>query len=196
MDDVLFTLVALLLVPVAVLTMATAGLLAWLRRNNRVAPGVPLGTAPFTWLWSPGAAASLHRRLRAACQLAASVAGPAYPRRWLRRRRPLPAGSIAQLAREVMDEAVRLDRELVATKMYRHGMGVGSAGVPVFVARAHALATLDYEVRGVEDAARRVHNLATRRGLLGGRRSRRPQPQRPHRLHGGGHGRAPATSLN
>jgi len=167
-DDVLLTLLAVLLVPVAVLTMAAAGLLGWLRRNNRVAPGVPLGTAPFTWLWSPGAAATLHRRLRAACQLAASVAGPPSHRRWSRRHRPLPPGSIAQLAREVVDEAMRLDRELVATRIYRQGMGAGSAGAPVFVARAHALAALDYEVRGVEDAARRVHNLATRRGLLGG----------------------------
>lgn len=151
----LFTLLALLLAPVALLTLTAAGFLAWLRRNNRVAPGIPPGGAPFTWLWSPGAAAMLHRRLRSACQLAGSVAGPTSRRR-SGRRRPLPPDSIAQLAREVVDEAVRLDRQLVATKLSRQG-----------VARAHAFAALDYEVRGVEDAARRVHILATRRALLG-----------------------------
>jgi hypothetical protein len=33
-------------------------------------------------------------------------------------------------------------------------------------ARGQALSALDYEVRGIEDAARRVHRLATRRAQL------------------------------
>lgn len=107
-----------------------------------------------TWLWSPGWAATLHRRLRAACALAASVAGPPTGRR-RRRKGPLVADSIAELAQEVVSEAVRLDRALVTAALTAPGP-----------ARAQVMSALDYEVRGIEDAAQRVHRLAAQRAQL------------------------------
>jgi hypothetical protein len=68
---------------------------------------------------------------------------------------------IAELAREVLEEAVLLDRQLVAASYVARGFP-----------RAQAMAALDYQVRSVEDAARRVHQLATRRAQL----SRLPNP--------------------
>lgn len=153
--DALLTLLGFLLLPLGLIAGAAVVVMTTLRRSNRLTPRGPLGPAPLTWLWSPGGAACLHRRLRSACQLAGSVAGPP-PRRWLRDRRA-SGDSITVLAREVISEAQRLDRQLVTTHLSQRG-----------IARAHALASLDYEVRGVEDAARRVHHLATRRAQLAG----------------------------
>lgn len=154
-EDVIFTLLAVLVAPLVLIGVTAGGFFAWLRRSNRVGPGLTARGVPFTWLWSPGAAASLHRRLRSACQLAASVAGPARRVRRGRGRRSPGLGSVAELAREVMDEAVRLDGELLAMRVAYQG-----------AARAHALASLDDQVRQVEDAARRVHNLAGRQAML------------------------------
>lgn len=150
----MLTLLAFLLAPVVFVAGTATALAVSLRRSNRVAPVSPVGGAPLSWLWSPGAAAVLHRRLRSACQLASSVAGPPGRKR-LRRRKGGAVDSIAELAREVVGEAVRLDHLLVAANAGHRGM-----------ARAHALAALDYEVRAVEDAARRVHSLASRRAVI------------------------------
>jgi hypothetical protein len=145
----------ILVAPLSVICVGAAMVVGHLRRTNRVGPVGVAGAAPLTWLWSPGWAATLHRRLRSASALASSVAGPPAARSWRRRRPSEPPDSIAELAREVVGEAVRLDHELVTATLNSPG-----------AARAHALNALDFEVRGVEDAARRVHRLATRRAQL------------------------------
>lgn len=150
MEDAIVTLLAFLLAPVVLVSLVAVTFVARLRRTNRVGPGASAGQAPFSWLWSPGVAASLHRRLRSASQLASTVAGPP-PARWAWRRgsMALPAISVHQLARDVMAEAVRVDREVVAARF-------GPPGMP----RAYALGALEVQVCSVEDAARRVHSLA------------------------------------
>jgi hypothetical protein len=152
-SDAVLALTGFLGLPVLVLAGVAYAFTRRLRRSNRVGPGGFAGAVPLTWLWSPGWAASLHRRLRSAGALAGSVAGPAPGRRG-RRVRP-DTDSITQLAREVLDEAVRLDRELVTANLAAPG-----------TARTQALAALDYEVRNVEDAAQRVHRLAAQRAEL------------------------------
>jgi hypothetical protein len=112
-------------------------------------------TAPIPWLWSPGMAATLHRRLRSACHLARAVEDcrPQPPRRrWSQRNIPPPGDPIVDLAREVVQEAVQLDRELISTSWLARG-----------TARAQAFGALAYRVHSVEDAARRVHQLEARR---------------------------------
>jgi hypothetical protein len=154
-DDVLLTLVVLLVLPAMLLMSGGIWAGASLRRANKVAPGRGVTSAPLRWLWSPGEAATLHRRLRAACQLAASVM-PQEPnqdsRRWAKRRRKPPSDAITLLAQDVVQEAVQLDSELVSTTWLARG-----------TAKSQALASLSYRVRAVEDAARRVHELAARR---------------------------------
>jgi len=158
MDWLLLMLFLVLLVPVAFL-MAFA---AWgalgvssLRRANRVVPSRSAISAPLRWLWSPSPAAMLHRRLRSACALAGSVEGSLPRDRWPRRRREPVNDGIASLAQEVLQEAVALDRQLLSTSLLPRG-----------VTRDQALTALDYQVRGLEEAARRVHQLATRRAQL------------------------------
>jgi plasmid stabilization system protein ParE len=142
-----------------------------LRRANRLVPGRATPTAPLSWLWSPSPAAALHRRLRSACKLASSVPGAWRPRqlsthqsrraqsrRALRasRRHPAPArDGIAELAREVLEGSLQLDGQIVSASWLARG-----------VPRARALAQLEYEVASMEDAARRVHQLAERRARL------------------------------
>ena len=149
--------ISLLALPVVFLMAAAFVATSSLRRANRVLPGGRSSVSPpLWWLWSPGSAATLHRRLRAACDLAGSVVGPqARPHRWPRRSAAPPTDGIADLARDVLQEAVLLDREVVAASHIARGLP-----------RSQALGSLDYQVRGVEDAARRVHQLAARRAQL------------------------------
>jgi hypothetical protein len=156
----LLLLVVFLLLPVAALTSAAAVATMSLRRANRVVPGRGATGPPIWWLWSPGYAALLHRRLRSACQLVTAIAGPLGrpgSRRWVRPSRNRPASDgIAELARGVLQEAVLLDRQVVAANYLARGMP-----------RAQALSSLEHQVRSVEDAARRVNELAARRARLG-----------------------------
>jgi hypothetical protein len=75
--------------------------------------------------------------------------------RWPRRRREPVNDGIVNLAQEVLREAVALDQQLRSASLLPRG-----------VPRDQALTALDYQVRGLEDAARRVHQLATRRAQL------------------------------
>ncbi len=153
MGDVLVTFVVVLVLPVTLLSTAGFWASLSLRRANKVAPGRSATVAPLRWLWSPSAAASLHRRLRAVCQLASSIETPKDPpRKWPRRRPRQRSDAIEELAREVVQEAVQLDRELVTVNWLARGLQ-----------RDQAMMALDYQVRAVEDAARRVHELAARR---------------------------------
>ncbi|MGH9106002.1 MAG: hypothetical protein ACRDZX_09225 [Acidimicrobiales bacterium] len=162
----LLLLLIFLLLPVVLLTSAAFAATASLRRANRVAPDRGAGAPPLLWLWSPGAAATLHRRLRYACQLVGPVVGTRQrslrpstlrPRLWRGRCQTEGAGTdeIAELAGEVLREAVSLDHQVVSANLLGRGM-----------ARSQALGSLGWEVSAVEDAARRVHRLATRRAQL------------------------------
>jgi hypothetical protein len=159
----LILLAALLAVPVVLLGSAAFVATAALRRANRLVPGRAGGSAPLRWLWSPSFAASLHRRLRFACQVALSVAAPlgrpgarfGWRERLARRRAGVAPDAIAQLARGVLDAAVLLDRQVVAASYLARGFP-----------RAQALASIEPQVRTVEDQARRVQQLAHRRAQL------------------------------
>jgi hypothetical protein len=157
-SDLVLTLILVVFLPVMVLTSAGTWARFSLRRANRVAPGRSAATAPIPWLWSPGIAATLHRRLRSACHLAGSVVS-SHPqparRRWRKQGTPPPSDTIVDLAREVVEEAVQLDRELVTTSWLARG-----------IPKAQALAALGYRVSAVEDAARRVHQLDTNRARI------------------------------
>jgi len=157
--DWLGLLVAVLVLPVAFLVGAAFLATSSLRKANQVVPGRPSVDPPLWWLWSPSMGAMLHRRLRSACQLVSSVTGPAKGGpRWRRRkgRKVAPVrDEIAELAREVIQEAVLLDRQVLSASYMARGLP-----------RAHAFGSLDYEIRGLEDAARRVHQLAARRAML------------------------------
>ncbi len=158
MELLLLMLFLVLFVPVAfMMALATWGALgvSSLRRANKVVPTRSAISAPLRWLWSPSPAAVLHRRLRSACALAGSVEGSLPRERWPRRRREPVNDGIASLAQEVLREAVTLDHQLQSTSKLARG-----------VSRDQALTALDYQVRGLEDAARRVHQLATKRAQL------------------------------
>jgi hypothetical protein len=158
MGWLLLMLFVVLFVPVAFLTaLATWGALgvSSLRRANRVVPSRSAISAPLRWLWSPSSVALLHRRLRSACALAGSVEGSLPRDRWPRRRKEPVNDGIVSLAQEVLQEAVALDSQLMSTNLLPRG-----------VPRDQALTALEYQVRGLEEAARRVHQLATRRAQL------------------------------
>jgi hypothetical protein len=160
MEWFFLVLFLVLVVPVAVMTSVALVTAESMRRANRLMPGRTAATSPpLRWLWSPGSAAGLHRRLRSTCQLIGSLATPLAASQRRRRRRgrknAMPEDGIARLAREVLEEAVILDRQVVSASYVVRGLP-----------RAQALAALDYQVRAVEDAARRVHQLATRRAQL------------------------------
>ena len=157
-SDLLLTMTLVFFLPFVLLTSGATWARFSLRRANRVGPGRSTATAPIPWLWSPGVAASLHRRLRTACHLAGTVISsrPEPPRRrWPKKNTPAPVDSIVELAREVVQEAVELDRELVTTSWLARGLP-----------KAQALAALGYRVSAVEDAARRVHQLDASRSRI------------------------------
>lgn len=155
MGDWLVLLIVVLVAPVALLGGAAAVAATSLRRANRLLPGRGAGGAPLRWLWSPGAAAVLHRRLRYVCQLVSplSMSARTGPR-WRRHRQP-PEDGISRLAGDVLHEAMALDRELVAANFMARGLP-----------RAHALADLEAQVRELELSARRVRQLSARRAGL------------------------------
>ncbi len=155
MGEWLVLLVVVLTVPVLLMGGAVAFAASSLRRANRLMPGRAAGSIPVTWLWSPGVAAALHRRLRFVCQLSAPLARPPAGGARFRRRRVGGLDGISRLAEEVLTEAVALDRELVATNYLPRGLP-----------RAQALAELEARVRNLESSARRVQHLSLRRTQL------------------------------
>ncbi|MDZ7734001.1 MAG: hypothetical protein U5R31_13855 [Acidimicrobiia bacterium] len=135
MEFLLVLSVVMLVVTAAALGSVAWGLW-WLRRQNRVGGrGGP--EAPLSWLWSPGTAARLHRRLRAAVATAAAV--PRDPR--------APDTSRGALAGEVEHQARELDAWLL-----------WAARAPVQVRRAHHRAVAAH-VGTVESLAVRLSRL-------------------------------------
>ena len=157
-DIFLVLVLVVLAVPVLVLFSAVALATSSMRRANRILPGRGPAAPPLRWLWSPSAGAVLHRRLRNACQLVGPVAEPALPakRSFFRRRRPSQVDGLAQLAKDVLQEALFLDDQVIRASHLAHGLP-----------RSQALAALEHQVSGIEDNARRVNQLAARRAQLG-----------------------------
>jgi hypothetical protein len=101
MAELLIALLVVMLITTLVLVLAAFLGTRALRKRNRVSPSVQT-PAPTTWLGAPGAGARLHRRLRAAVQVAraASAAAPSAPH-------------LADLTTELEREAVGIDTHLV-----------------------------------------------------------------------------------
>ncbi len=154
MGDALLALWVFLVAPVVVLAAGAFVLSYSLRRANRVGPQ-RAGAAPLAWLWSPSPAAMLHRRLRSACQVVSASAATAVGPKRRRRLGTASTDAIAELAKEVISQAVQVDRELVPASRMARG-----------AARVQALSRLELRVRSLEDAAARVSRLATRRAQL------------------------------
>jgi hypothetical protein len=133
--------VAVVVIFVLFWVSSTAVVLWRLRRRNRVHPRVA-SAAPLSWLASPGRAARLHRRLRAAVAAAQFRPGPRRRRRHL-----MPAGRVHELVTELVQEAVAVDDQLV------------QAALAPAAVRRHLLAMLETHVVHVECLARRLAAL-------------------------------------
>ncbi|HET9058628.1 MAG TPA: hypothetical protein VFN61_01810 [Acidimicrobiales bacterium] len=156
MHEWLVLLLTFLVAPVALVAGAVAVVANHLQRANRLLPGRKFRDAPLRWLWSPSIPAMMHRRLRLACQLASSIAPPSPARRrWARTAKTASVDAIAGLAGDVVKEAMSVDQHVFAASCMPRGLG-----------KARALDDLELQVRAVEDAARRVHQLAARRNSL------------------------------
>jgi hypothetical protein len=146
MGGVANAIAVFLVMTVVLCVCCVAAALHMLRVRNRVVPDVR-SSAPLGWLWSPRAAARMHRRLRG------SVLGA---------RMALPPGSVlADVAREIEQRAASLDRELVAADRAR---------AP---ARSRLVADLRDEVAEVEALNQRLVTMSrSRRHDLGAVRER------------------------
>ena len=131
MGSVVTVVLVFTLMAVVFSACCAAAAVHMLRVRNRVVPEVR-SPAPLGWLWSPRAAARLHRRLRGSV-LSARMALD---------------GSFADLAREVEERAVALDRQLVAADRAR------------LPARTRLVADLRDEVAQVEALDQRLVSMA------------------------------------
>jgi hypothetical protein len=93
--------------------VAVGMLVRTLTRSNRVVPD-RRSSAPLTWLWSWATAARLHRRLRRAVQVVASVIGPLRPPSRGRRRTGRPTSPLIDVADALVARAAHVDDRLVA----------------------------------------------------------------------------------
>jgi hypothetical protein len=118
-----------------------------LSRSNRVVPD-RRSPAPITWLWSWAAAARLHRRLRRAAQVVASVVAPLRPPSRSRRRPNPGASPLVDVADTLMARVVEIDERLV----------VASRVAPRW--RAHLVADLGRAVAEVEESAAHLGRVA------------------------------------
>lgn len=144
-----------------VLLMVVAiGVFWWqLDRRNRVSVHHPT-TAPLTWLGWPTKAARMHRRLRNAV----APIDPPAPKGRRRSRRP-PQGSADALRRELVLQAVELDRHVVfASRQPRY-------------LRAQMLHALDAQIREIEQLSLRVGALVRAPGAPASGWDLKPTPQ-------------------
>ena len=149
--SVLEWIVAIVCTTLAVWGVTLAVVVWRLRRRNRVNPDTPT-LAPLVWVCSPGHAARLHRRLRAAVLTARFRASTAS-------RRYLPHGQVDDLVDELCRHATAIDDQLVLVRR-----------APASV-RRRVLRDIDGEVRTVESLAGRIAatvNGCDRPGLVGG----------------------------
>ena len=139
MREILLVVFAFLVTWVALAVLGMVVLRWRLGRANRVSPAVK-SPAPLHWLWHPGRAARLHRRLRAAVAMIHLSPSP--------RSREAPSLSVDELRRELEYQAVELDQHLVIAvrhpRSHRRGL----------------LASLDVQVVEVERLAVRLSNMS------------------------------------
>ncbi len=136
---VLVLTILLVVLPAIILAVV----LARLRRANRVCPDVDCG-APLRWLVWPFPTAVLHRRLRTAVVLARAAA-PRPPSSRRRRHDPAVPTVRAELAVQLEQHAVAIDRDLVLAARLR--------GAP----RRRLLVPAARQVAEVERLAARLH---------------------------------------
>jgi hypothetical protein len=139
MREILLAVFAFMLTWAALAVIGMA-LVRWrMSRANRASPAVK-SPAPLHWLWHPGRAARLHRRLRAAVAMIHLSPVP--------RSRNAPSLSVEELRRELEYQAVELDQHLVIAvrhpRSHRRGL----------------LASLDVQVVEVERLAVRLSNMS------------------------------------
>ncbi|MDY7101347.1 MAG: hypothetical protein S0880_09185 [Actinomycetota bacterium] len=131
----MLTTLAILAIVVLASTAAMIGVPIWMmRRRMRVVPGVRT-RAPLRWAVVPSRPARLQRRLRSAVLLSSVDSARAD-------------GAFAELVLDIRREAIQLDEALAVA---------GRASGPL---RRAALGDLSPRVARLEDAARRVANLA------------------------------------
>jgi hypothetical protein len=121
----------------AALAVGTTLAMRALIRANRVASG-RRSAAPLSWLASPRAPARLHRRLQRAVRVSDFAVGSLAP----------AAVPLRDVARELVERAVGVDDWLVAA----YGLHPQ--------ARRFRLAQLSDEVREIEMAAARLHQIS------------------------------------
>jgi hypothetical protein len=130
--DLLLATTILLGAATITMVLTTLIVLRHLHRRNRVAPSIRTN-APLAWLWSPGRAARLHRRLRAA--VVHTRLGPDDP------------SATGPMVQALVAEAVQIDGHLVAVGRLR------------FADRQRYLRPLAADVARVEQVAARVARL-------------------------------------
>lgn len=118
-----------------------------INRRHRVHPKVPT-PAPLTWMADPRAAARLHRRLAKVGRTAGVVADDhRVPQKKLRR--PVEQPPMVELAEQLRQQAVQLDRQVART-----------ASLPATVRRAQLMA-LSRSVAEAEHACVRLVAVST-----------------------------------
>ena len=135
---VLAVLGVTVVLPLALVVVTMVVSMRRLRHRNRVSP-IHDTQAPLVWLWSPRAAARLHRRLQAAVSVARMIA--------LRHRSELDRPRTAELALELECEAVAVDHRLALV------------GRLPAAARSHAMGHVLADVRRIEAVASRLSLL-------------------------------------
>jgi hypothetical protein len=162
--------IALLVWVVAVMTMVlvlSAVTAARVRARNRVVPDTPT-LAPLHWLWSPTAAARLHRQLR---DVATPLHVPAPPTGRRARAAAAPPAPTVELRRSLCLEATRLDAHLASSRR---------AARPVRRATMQGVAT---EVTELQHLAQRIRHLETQAASLGGHTPGQPTGLAPIAAH-------------
>jgi hypothetical protein len=139
MRDLVLALLAFTVTWVALAVLGFVVLRWRMGRANRVSPAVR-SPARLAWLWSPGRAARLHRRLRVAVADIHLAPSP--------RDRAAPALSVDSLRRDLEYQAVELDQHLIVAahhpRTYRRGL----------------LSALEAQVVEVERLAVRLSSMA------------------------------------
>jgi hypothetical protein len=140
-------------VVVVLLILAVVAVATRVRFNRvlRLGPGIRT-PARFRWAFLPSKAARLHHRLQVVVAVCLDAVGGKHkaPRRRARRRAPTTAEAEAlstsqQHVRSVIDEAVSIDKRLIAASKASGG-----------TAKRQAIQAIDREVARLEGTARRL----------------------------------------
>lgn len=117
-DELLRMLLAVSIALGLLATIASvAALFVWQKQKQALQPDLEFPSlAPSTWLFSPKKAARLHRRIHGVIRMVQSCAAA-------NSHRVPPNRQVAKLTRDIIQEAVVLDDQLVATGHMGRGVG-------------------------------------------------------------------------